>query len=710
MKNILTTLFLISIVHIGFSQGINFQGVARSANGTIIASSNVGLRLSIISKNVDATPEFIETKTVVTNAQGIFSIVVGDATNTVVTGSFKNIVWSDGPKFLKVEMDPAGGTNYLNMGTTQLQNVPYAFYSFGVDGANIKGIVPIKAGGTGVATLEELKSALNIVIPPSIDTISLSNRINEKLSKLDTVNLSNRINSIVGLNDTVNLSNRINNKLNSTDTVNLSNRINSLNAKLNNQASLFTTLNISQFERDKLNNLNPGSVIWCTNCGSNGELQVFNGNSWKNLIGNDVLKAKPEMDKTSISNITGHSVDVNSYILYSDDVLRTQIQGGFVWNLSPSPTTSNSSSSEYFNIYGTNKVDSFFLSSKILNLKKNTKYYIRSYGVNQTGKSYGPENTFTTNSITSSPINPNNYLTSFSLNEVKFGVNIDDNGGEDILESGIEYSNISNFSSKNRVNLKNLKGEYVINNLIPNQKYYIRSFAKNSVGETIQNDTSSFIAIDLAAEQNKTNVQIGNKIWSTRNLNVSTYRNGDIIPLVTDSAVWNNLTTGAYTYFNNDSVNYGYLGKLYNWYAVNDSRGLAPVGWHIPTEVEVQQLSTYIGSNNAYKIINSTGNFYNPKFAQSSTNGLTIQHPIPDNSTGLSILMGGGRQLFSNVLPDFLFLGGSQTYLWAKSTSTNQNTNRGYMYVGFVSVFFSSDWGNNGMFTSAGLPVRIVKD
>jgi hypothetical protein len=201
MKKILSTILLFTTAILGYSQGINFQGVARSANGTIIAGSNVSLRLSIIAKNVDATPEYVETKTVMTNAQGIFSIVVGDGSNTTVVGNFKNIIWSENPKFLKVEMDPAGGTNYLNMGATQLQYVPYSFYSYGVDASNVKGIVPVKAGGTGVATLEELKTALNIVIPPSIDTNSLSNRINGKLSSIDTASLSNRINSKLSTSD-----------------------------------------------------------------------------------------------------------------------------------------------------------------------------------------------------------------------------------------------------------------------------------------------------------------------------------------------------------------------------------------------------------------------------------------------------------------------------------------------------------------------------
>ena len=160
MRKILTTLLILVLTQTAIGQGINFQGVARSANGTIIASSNISLRLSIISKNVDATPEYVETKTVVTNAQGIFSVVVGDATNAVVTGNFKNIVWKDGIKFLKVEMDPAAGTNYINMGATQLQYVPYSFYSLGVDAANVTGVLPIEKGGTGVGTLAGLKTAL----------------------------------------------------------------------------------------------------------------------------------------------------------------------------------------------------------------------------------------------------------------------------------------------------------------------------------------------------------------------------------------------------------------------------------------------------------------------------------------------------------------------------------------------------------------------
>lgn len=75
--------------------------------------------------------------------------------------------------------------------------------------------------------------------------------------------------------------------------------------------------------------------------------------------------------------------------------------------------------------------------------------------------------------------------------------------------------------------------------------------------------------------------------WMTKNLDVDVYRNGDPIPKVENSAQWATLTTGAYCYYNNDSTTYASIyGKLYNWYAVNDPRGLAPKGWHVPTDFE----------------------------------------------------------------------------------------------------------------------------
>ena len=90
-------------------------------------------------------------------------------------------------------------------------------------------------------------------------------------------------------------------------------------------------------------------------------------------------------------------------------------------------------------------------------------------------------------------------------------------------------------------------------------------------------------------------VTICNQVWSTKNLDVTTYRNGDAIPQVTDSVQWANLTTGAWCYYNNDPAMGIIYGKLYNWYAVNDPRGLAPQGWHVPSDAEWLSLETCLG-------------------------------------------------------------------------------------------------------------------
>ena len=76
-------------------------------------------------------------------------------------------------------------------------------------------------------------------------------------------------------------------------------------------------------------------------------------------------------------------------------------------------------------------------------------------------------------------------------------------------------------------------------------------------------------------------VTIGSTIWMQKNLDVTAYRNGDPIPQVTDGTAWAGLTTGAWCWYNNDSATYSSYGKLYNFYAVKDPRGLAPVGWTI---------------------------------------------------------------------------------------------------------------------------------
>ena len=90
-------------------------------------------------------------------------------------------------------------------------------------------------------------------------------------------------------------------------------------------------------------------------------------------------------------------------------------------------------------------------------------------------------------------------------------------------------------------------------------------------------------------------IKIGNQWWMAENLKVTHYRNGDSIPNLTDSFLWFQITTGAFCNYGNDENNVALYGRLYNWFAVGDSRNIAPDGWHVPSDAEWQTLVDYLG-------------------------------------------------------------------------------------------------------------------
>jgi uncharacterized protein (TIGR02145 family) len=144
-----------------------------------------------------------------------------------------------------------------------------------------------------------------------------------------------------------------------------------------------------------------------------------------------------------------------------------------------------------------------------------------------------------------------------------------------------------------------------------------------------------------SAQQSKV---IGSQNWMTRNLDVAFYRNGDPIPQVTDSTVWANLTTGAWCYYKNDIALGATYGKLYNWYAVNDPRGLAPAGWHIPSDAEWNTLEYALGGAAALA---------GGKMKEAGTLHWSSPNNAGDNSSGWAALPGGNRFYngsFENIL------------------------------------------------------------
>jgi uncharacterized protein (TIGR02145 family) len=129
-------------------------------------------------------------------------------------------------------------------------------------------------------------------------------------------------------------------------------------------------------------------------------------------------------------------------------------------------------------------------------------------------------------------------------------------------------------------------------------------------------------------------VVIGTQVWFAENLKTTRYRNGDTIPNISDNSAWIASSKGAYCNYDNNSSNSAIYGFLYNLHAVNDSRNLPPIGWHIPTDADWATLLTYLGGENmAGGKLKATG------FTQwtSPNTGAT-------NSSGFTGLPGGYRQ------------------------------------------------------------------
>jgi hypothetical protein len=137
MKHAFCTLALLAAAHITFAQvpqGIPYQAVARNSSGTVLASATISVRFSIHDAAADGSVVYAETHNVTTSAQGLFTVHIGQGTPE--SGVFSDINWGVNAKFLQVEMDPAGGSSYADIGTQQMMSVPYALYAGKAGGVN----------------------------------------------------------------------------------------------------------------------------------------------------------------------------------------------------------------------------------------------------------------------------------------------------------------------------------------------------------------------------------------------------------------------------------------------------------------------------------------------------------------------------------------------------------------------------------------------
>lgn len=184
-------------------------------------------------------------------------------------------------------------------------------------------------------------------------------------------------------------------------------------------------------------------------------------------------------------------------------------------------------------------------------------------------------------------------------------------------------------------------------------------------------------------------VIVGKQVWMVENLKVTRYRNGDSIPKVTIKAKWVIQKEGAYCNYNNNDRNTNVYGRLYNWFAINDSRSIAPEGWHVPTDEEFNILINYLGGDSI------AGN----KMKETGTAHWLTPNTGANNKSGFSALPGGYR----NGVEGNFYLLRNNCMLW--SATENDTT-------AWIRITSNKDAGafRNYADKPSGFSVRCIKD
>jgi len=370
----------------------------------------------------------------------------------------------------------------------------------------------------------------------------------------------------------------------------------------------------------------------------------------------------PTVTTTSATGITSTGATTGGNV--TSDGGASVTSRGVAYGTAQNPMTANSTTS--------NGTGTGVFISTLTGLTGGTLYYVRAYATNSTGTAYGSQVSFTTSAVL--PTVTTTSVTGITSTGATTGGNVTSGGGASVTSRGVAYGTAQNPTTANNTTSDGTgTGVFTsaITGLSPSTTYYVRAYATNSTGTAYGSQVS--LTTSAAAPQpcpgtptvtdvdNNTynTVQIGTQCWTQSNLKVSKYRNGNNIPTGLSNSAWQATISGAYAIYNNDSVNGGLYGKLYNHYAVTDSRGLCPTGWHVPSDAEWTTLENQLGGSSvAGGVLKSTA-------MQPTPGGWNWPNTGATNSSGFTALPGGLRDV------NGAFYGVTiNGYWWSSSVST----------------------------------------
>jgi uncharacterized protein (TIGR02145 family) len=649
-----TLLFLsLSLSLLTFAQTpktISYQGVARNATGQPIQNQSIKIKLSLLETAISSNSLYTETHTPTTTGQGLFALQIGSG--TVLSGNYNSLNWSNGPKFVKTEIDPTGGDNFILSTTNPLNAVPFAlFASSGTPGPQGPQGLKGDSGARGPIGPQGVPGTLQPGTNPG-DIFYWSGSLwtylpigaEGQVLKVGSSGLPVWADASGGGN--------LPNGVTTTTVTPFAFTASSGGTILSDGGSAITargvcwstTQNPTIANSKTTNGLGIGtftSAITGLNLTTTYYVRAYATNSNGTVYGNQqtftTRNGIPVLTTTSISGILALSATGGGSI--TDDGGSAITARGICWATTQNPTIANNKT-----VDGSGQ--GTFVSS-LSNLTANTVYYVKSYATNGVNTFYGNQLTFTTlNGIVVFKGAKNAGIG----DSIFYGIDsIITNGGSVITSVGFCWGTSPNPTTSNNIVLSGfgISSSYLdgfITLFARNTNYFCRSFAVNSVG-TFYGQQLTFRNV-LTPGPGVTDIEgnfypsmiIGNQEIMAKNLITKKFSNGNTIPLVNDYSVWATTTSPAYSYLDTLQQNRNVFGTLYNGFTTTDSRNICPVGWHIPSRSEFETLTEYLIQNNNNKAVlklkeAGTTNWESPNYGTNSS-GLAFRPGLLRYSDG----------------------------------------------------------------------------
>jgi len=646
---------------------MSYQAVIWDGSGNLVSEKMVSVKISILQGSLTGTSVYSEIQRLQTNINGLVSLIIGGGTNAI--GKISDINWGGGIYYLKTETDPNGGVNFSITGFTQLVSVPYSLAS-------------------NISDLARNISTKNTGLPGQTLTIDKDGKMSW-VSNIPTISTTSTTD------------------IKPNSSVSGGNILSDGGSPITARGVVWSTNPNPTISLTTITNEGTGSGIFISNLSgliSNTTYYVraYATNSVGTSYGNELTFTTvaniPILITTNIQSITSNSAITGGTV--STDGGSSVTTRGVVWSASQNPT---------FSLF-TKTTDGLGLgifNSNISGLSPNTTYYVRAYATNSAGPGYGNEISFKTQigaippSVITATATDVSYTTFTSGGDVTF------DGGVSVTARGIVWSQtvLPTVSLSTKTVNGSGNGTFIsyMFDLTPNTVYYVRAYATNSAGtgygklDTIR--TRTWVNCPSTVKDIDNNVYnvvtIGYQCWTKENLKVSRYRNGDVIPVIINDRIWESQTSGMRCWYANDSISFEEpYGNLYNWYAVDDARGLCPAGWHVPSDVEWTTLTDYLGGHTfAGGKMKSTGtSLWNGPNAGATNETLFTGHP------------GGSRYSRGN------FVDYRNHAFFFSSTGYGRDAWFILLYASYASSGRTFTWDGSVSFKSFGGSVRCLRD